>query len=75
MRVLLVNLMQKEDMMVVVKISHHTLTDTQHTYNQTGGDLDCLSAITPEGLLPHSLVFSQTPNGTYNATTKETLRD
>lgn len=39
-----------------------------HTYNQTGVDLDCLSVITHEGLLPHSLVFSQRTNETNNVT-------
>lgn len=72
MLVLLVNLRQKEDMMVVKKhpLSHRNTKAQAHTYNQTGGDLDCLSAISPEGPLPQSLVSSQRTNGTCNAVQK-----
>lgn len=45
----------------------YTHRSTNTHIDQTGGDLDCLSAISPEGLLPHSLVFRQRTNGTCNA--------
>lgn len=53
-------------------ICRHTKAKT-HT-KQTGGDLDCLSAINPEGLLPHGSAFRQRPNGTNNATQKRHYR-
>lgn len=49
---------------------HSQNTEAQtHPCNQTGGDLDCLSAVNPEGLLPRRLVFNQS-DGTCNAAQK-----
>lgn len=76
MLVLLFSLRQKEDTMAVEKKSHHALSTlslahTKHKHRQV--DLDFLSAINPEGLLPHSLVFTQMPNGAYNAAQRNGL--
>lgn len=50
---------------------HSPLHTQKHKHRQV--DLDFLCAINPEGLLPHSLVFTQMPNGAYNAAQRNGL--